>query len=113
MSERPITQHGLSGLPTQVRYGTATGMRQIKDKRYWHAQLQLKMNEIIRETDKLSKERETMDREKSAKRTVERKVKEAAKDLTCKLRKLFIFCNYYGEMFSFLKNQLFKVNLPT
>lgn len=95
MSERPITQHGLSGLPTaQVRYGTATGMRQIKDKRYWHAQLQLKMNEIIRETEKLSKERETMDREKSAKRTVERKVKEAAKDLTCKLTTQFLFQDF-------------------
>lgn len=79
------------GLPSaQARYGTATGMRQIKDKRYWHAQLQLKMNEIIRETDKLSKERDTMDREKSAKRTVERKVKEAAKDLTGKSAKQVI-----------------------
>lgn len=64
MSERPITQHGLSGLPTaQARQGTAN--RLIKDKRYWQAQLQLKMNEITRETEKLIKERQTMDRERS------------------------------------------------
>lgn len=85
MSERPITQHGLSGLPSaSARFGTATGMRQIKDKRYWHAQLQMKMNEITRETEKLIKEKDALDREKSAKRTFERKVKEAAKDLTSK-----------------------------
>lgn len=33
---RPITQHGLSGLPTsEGRKGSASGKRQIKDKRYW------------------------------------------------------------------------------
>lgn len=33
---RPITQHGLSGLPTSDgRKGSASGKRQIKDKRYW------------------------------------------------------------------------------
>lgn len=35
---RPITQHGLSGLPTssEGRRGSAiSGKRQIKDKRYW------------------------------------------------------------------------------
>lgn len=35
MTERPITQHGLSGLPSTARVGTATAMRQVKDKRYW------------------------------------------------------------------------------
>lgn len=83
MSERPITQHGLSGLPTaQARQGTANSQRLIKDKRYWQAQLQMKMNEISRETEKLSKERQTMDRERSAKRSFEKKVKEATKELT-------------------------------
>lgn len=81
MSDRPITQHGLSGLPTaQARQGTAN--RLIKDKRYWQAQLQMKMNEITRETEKLTKERQTMDRERSAKRSFEKKVKEATKELT-------------------------------
>ncbi len=83
MSERPITQHGLSGLPTaQSRLGTAN--RMIKDKRYWQAQLQMKMNEITRETEKLHKERLVMDRERSAKRSFEKKVKEATKELTSK-----------------------------
>lgn len=83
ISDRPITQHGLSGLQTgKTRSGTATGMRQIKDKRYWHAQLQMKMNDISRETEKLLKERDIMEREKSAKRSFERKVKESAKELT-------------------------------
>lgn len=37
---RPITQHGLSGLPTSDgRKGSAiSGKRQIKDKRYWLVQ---------------------------------------------------------------------------
>ncbi|KAG4069090.1 hypothetical protein HA402_008401 [Bradysia odoriphaga] len=78
ISERPITQHGLSGLPTA--HGTAN--RLIKDKRYWQAQLQMKMNEITRETDKLNRERQIMDRERSAKRSFEKKVKEATKELT-------------------------------
>lgn len=81
ISERPITQHGLSGLPTaQARQGTAN--RMIKDKRYWQAQLQMKMNEITREAEKLSRERQAMDRERSAKRSFEKKVKEATKELT-------------------------------
>lgn len=85
LSERPITQHGLSGLSTaQARQGTATGMRQIKDKRYWQSQLQLKMAEIVRETDKLVAERETMLRERSAKRSFEKRVQESTKSLTGK-----------------------------
>lgn len=88
MSERPITQHGLSGLPTaQSRLGTAN--RMIKDKRYWQAQLQMKMNEITRETEKLNKERQIMERERSAKRSFEKKVKEATKELTRKLIGVF------------------------
>ena len=93
MSERPITQHGLSGLPTgTARSGTAVGgMRQIKDKRYWQSQLQLKMNEITKETERLHRERETLDREKSAKRSFERKVKEAATELTSIMNKILYY----------------------
>lgn len=83
MTDRPLTQHGLSGLPTAAgRIGTASGMRQVKDKRYWMGQLQMKMQELINETDKLVKEKNGHDREKSAKRLYEKKVKEAAKELT-------------------------------
>lgn len=85
MSERVLTQHGLSGLPTaQARIGTTAGMRQIKDARYWQSQLQIKMDEIRKETERLVKERQNMDREKSAKKNFEKKVKEATKDLTGK-----------------------------
>lgn len=85
ISERVLTQHGLSGLPTaQTRVGTAIGARQIKDTRYWQAQLQLKMDEIRKETERLNKEKLNLDREKSAKNTFERKVKETTKELTSK-----------------------------
>jgi len=83
MADRPITQHGLSGLPTaHVRTGTASGMRQIKDKRFWHGIIQVKIQEIVNETDRLIKESKSIDREKSAKKIYERKVKDAAKELT-------------------------------
>lgn len=96
-TERPLTQHGgLSGLPTTAsgaagaglgsgRLGTAAGMRQIKDKRYWQSQLQLKMAEIQRETERLARERDVMQRERSAKRSFEKRVQEVAKELTGKL----------------------------
>lgn len=73
----------MSGLPTaQGRIGTAAGQRQIKDTRYWQAQLQLKMDEIRKETERLAKEKQNIDREKSAKNTFEKKVKETTKELT-------------------------------
>ncbi|XP_058461923.1 intraflagellar transport protein 74 homolog [Malaya genurostris] len=83
MAERPITQHGISGLSTSYgRVGTASGNRQIKDKRYWQALLQSKIQEISQETDKLMKEKKFLDREKSAKKLYEKKAREAAKELT-------------------------------
>lgn len=86
IADRPITQHGLSGLPTSHprTAGTATGIRQIKDKRYWQAQLQVKMNEITKEIERLMNEEQLLSREKSAKRSIERRVKESAKELTSK-----------------------------
>lgn len=69
-------------MPTaQSRIGTVAGQRQIKDTRYWQAQLQLKMDEIRKETERLSKEKQNIDREKSAKNTYEKKVKETTKEL--------------------------------
>ncbi|XP_053685991.1 intraflagellar transport protein 74 homolog [Sabethes cyaneus] len=83
MTERPITQHGISGLSTSyARVGTANGSRQIKDKRYWQAILQSKIQEITQETEKLLKEKKFLDREKSARKLYEKKVKESAKELT-------------------------------
>lgn len=90
MSERILTQHGLSGLPTaQARVGTSTGMRQIKDARYWQSHLQMKMDEIRKETERLAKEKANMDREKSAKKSLDKKVKEATRELTGKKRNFF------------------------
>lgn len=73
----------MSGLPgTQQRLGTSTGMRQIKDARYWQSQLQIKMDEIRRETERLLREKNNLDREKSAKKTFDRRAKETTKELT-------------------------------
>lgn len=84
LTDRPLTQQGLSGLSTsQGRLGTASGgMRQVKDKRYWIALLQSKIQEIIQETEKLNKEKKNLDRETSAKKLYEKKVKEQAKELS-------------------------------
>uniref|UniRef100_A0A182JZ19 Uncharacterized protein n=1 Tax=Anopheles christyi TaxID=43041 RepID=A0A182JZ19_9DIPT len=84
MAERPITQHGISGLATSYgRLGTTTSSnRQIKDKRYWHAVLQSKIQEINQETNKLLKEKKFLDRERSARKLYEKRVKESAKELT-------------------------------
>lgn len=65
-------------------------MRQIKDARYWQSQLQLKMDDIRKETDRLMKEKQNMDREKSAQKSFEKKVKEATKELTGKLRTMIL-----------------------
>lgn len=81
VSTRVLTQHGLSGIG---RIGTSTGTRQIKDARYWQSQLQMKMDEIRRETERLIREKHNMDREKSAKRTFDKRAKEATRELTGK-----------------------------
>lgn len=57
-------------------------MRQVKDKRYWMALLQAKIQEIVQETEKLNKEKKNLDRETSAKKLYEKKVKEQAKELS-------------------------------
>uniref|UniRef100_A0AAG5DF11 Intraflagellar transport 74 n=1 Tax=Anopheles atroparvus TaxID=41427 RepID=A0AAG5DF11_ANOAO len=84
MTKRPITQHGISGLSTSNgRLGTtASGNRQIKDKRYWQAVLQSKIYEINQETSKLLKETKILDRERSARKLYEKRAKEATKELT-------------------------------
>lgn len=75
-------------------------MRQIKDARYWQSQLQIKMDEIRRETERLLREKNNMDREKSAKKTFDRRAKETTKELTSKTQThtkkyLFIVLPFY------------------
>ncbi|XP_059622794.1 intraflagellar transport protein 74 homolog [Phlebotomus argentipes] len=83
MMERPITQHGLSGLPTATgRVGTATGQRQVKDRRYWQGVLQMKIQEITQEADKLTREKKALERDQSARKVYEKRIKEAAKELS-------------------------------
>lgn len=57
-------------------------MRQVKDKRYWMALLQSKIQEIAQETEKLNNEAKNFNRETSAKKLYEKKVKEQAKELS-------------------------------
>lgn len=89
MSDRPFTQQqGLSGITTSYgRIGTGTmgSMRQVKDKRYWMSLIQTKLQEILQETDKLKREKKNLDRETSAQKLYEKKVKEQAKELSSNL----------------------------
>lgn len=79
MSSRNVDSSVYGIMPTSAAVGS---FRQVKDKRYWLAQLQMKMHQIQRETETLASERETMQRELSAKRSFEVRVQEAAKKLT-------------------------------
>ncbi|XP_055378435.1 intraflagellar transport protein 74 homolog [Condylostylus longicornis] len=81
--DRPITQMGLTGLQTgQGRIGTAGGTRKVKDKRYWIDLIQSKIKQIEQETVRLIQEKTDMDKEISTKLKLEKKAKEAAKELT-------------------------------
>lgn len=76
-------------------------MRQVKDKRYWMALLQSKIQEIAQETEKLNKEKKNLDRETSAKKLYEKKVKEQAKELSGSASSIFMIHDTY---ISFLDN---------
>ncbi|XP_049882410.1 intraflagellar transport protein 74 homolog isoform X1 [Pectinophora gossypiella] len=80
MIDRPITQQGLSGLRT----GTARGFRtrQLQDKRYWEEVMQVKVREMKAEIARLSEQADAGEREKSAKKHYEKRVRELAQELT-------------------------------
>ncbi|XP_072940277.1 intraflagellar transport protein 74 homolog [Epargyreus clarus] len=80
MIDRPITQQGISGLRT----GTARGFRtrQLQDKRYWEELMQVKVREMKAEIARLSEQAEAGEREKSAKKHYEKRVRELAQELT-------------------------------
>ncbi|KAJ0182326.1 hypothetical protein K1T71_001695 [Dendrolimus kikuchii] len=80
MIDRPITQQGISGLRT----GTARGFRtrQLQDKRYWEELMQVKVREMKAEIARLNEQAEAGEREKSAKKHYEKRVRELAQELT-------------------------------
>lgn len=91
ITDRPLTQHGLSGLtggPTAAtgRLATATGSRQVKDKRYWQGVIHMKIQEVSQETTRLMTDKKAQERDRSAKKIYERKIKESAKELAGKCR---------------------------
>ncbi|XP_075979351.1 intraflagellar transport protein 74 homolog [Anticarsia gemmatalis] len=80
MIDRPITQQGISGLRT----GTARGFRtrQLQDKRYWEELMQVKVREMKAEIARLSEKADAGERERSAKKHYEKRVRELAQELT-------------------------------
>ena len=91
ITERPLTQHGLSGLSTASttgRLATATGSRQVKDKRYWQGVIHMKIQEISQETARLATDKKSQERDRSAKKIYEKKIKESATELAALQAKL-------------------------
>lgn len=88
ITDRPLTQHGLSGLAgtasTTGRLATATGSRQVKDKRYWQGVIHMKIQEINQETARLMTDKKSQERDRSAKKIYEKKIKESARELAGK-----------------------------
>ncbi|CAK1602354.1 unnamed protein product [Parnassius mnemosyne] len=80
MIDRPITQQGISGLRT----GTARGFRtrQLQDKRYWEELMHVKVREMKAEIARLNEQVESGERERSAKKHYEKRVRELAQELT-------------------------------
>ncbi|XP_023935720.2 intraflagellar transport protein 74 homolog [Bicyclus anynana] len=80
MIDRPITQQGISGLRTSTVRGFRT--RQLHDKRYWEEQMQVKVREMKAEIARLTEQADAGEREKSAKKHYEKRVRELAQELT-------------------------------
>uniref|UniRef100_A0A2A4IWW8 Myosin tail domain-containing protein n=1 Tax=Heliothis virescens TaxID=7102 RepID=A0A2A4IWW8_HELVI len=78
--DRLTTQQGISGLRT----GTARGFRtrQLQDKRYWEELMQVKVREMKAEIARLSEQADAGERERSAKKHYEKRVRELALELT-------------------------------
>ncbi|XP_037298487.1 intraflagellar transport protein 74 homolog [Manduca sexta] len=80
MIDRPITQQGISGLRTSTARGFRT--RQLQDKRYWEEVMQVKVREMKAEIARLSEQADAGERERSAKKHYEKRVRELAQELT-------------------------------
>ncbi|XP_061385809.1 intraflagellar transport protein 74 homolog [Danaus plexippus] len=80
MIDRPITQQGISGLRTSTARGFRT--RQLQDKRYWEELMQVKVREMKAEIARLTEQADAGERERSAKKHYEKRVRELAQELT-------------------------------
>ena len=89
--DRLVTADGLSGMNT-VSTSRGVGARQVQDKRYFEGLIQLKMRELGAEITRLNKEVETYAKEHAAFLLYDKRVKEAATELTGEDIK--IFCGY-------------------
>lgn len=78
--DRPITQQGISGLRTSTARGFRT--RQLQDKRYWEELMQVKVREMKSEIARLTEQADAGERERSAKKHYEKRVRELAQELT-------------------------------
>ncbi|KAM8882263.1 intraflagellar transport protein 74 homolog [Synchiropus picturatus] len=84
VTDRPVTQQGLSGMKT----GMKGPQRQILDKSYYLGLLRSKINELTIETSKLHKEIENYNQENSVYLSYERRAEGLAseiRDLQCQL----------------------------
>nr|XP_018906674.1 PREDICTED: intraflagellar transport protein 74 homolog [Bemisia tabaci] len=79
--DRLVTADGLSGMNT-VSTSRGVGARQVQDKRYFEGLIQLKMRELGAEITRLNKEVETYAKEHAAFLLYDKRVKEAATELT-------------------------------
>ena len=79
VSDRPITQQGLTGLKTGGGRGP---QRQFQDKSFFMGALRTKMSELTSEIGKLSRETESQSKEQSTYLAYDKRVKELAEDVT-------------------------------
>lgn len=92
MYERPVTQQGLSGLRTGTRGGVGgVPRRQVEDRRFFEAQLQLKLRELSAETARLREDVQRRDAEQAAFLVYDRRAKEVATELTGLSDRFFLF----------------------
>ncbi|XP_074603118.1 intraflagellar transport protein 74 homolog [Brevipalpus obovatus] len=93
---RPVTNTGLMA-PRTARGRSAIG-RQIQDKTYWMGILRAKMNELVAEISRLSKESEIMSRDEARVNVWQRKAESLARDLRTATMELSIYNEYLDRL---------------
>ncbi|XP_041975723.1 intraflagellar transport protein 74 homolog [Aricia agestis] len=82
MVDRPITQQGISGARASTARGGARRARQLHDRRYWEELLQLRARDTRAEIARLAERAAAGERERSARKHYEKRVRELAHELT-------------------------------